>query len=185
MNKQEKIELTKEVLKNIGLLGAVTAMVIAPGIAPLFKSIGKEEDRPHYKNMRINQTLKRLEKRGLVSTQMRDEKKLVSLTKKGRVLLHKINLSELKIEKPKKWDNKWRIIIFDIQESKRKIREQLRRLLIHLGFKKFQNSVWFFPYPCEKEINLLKQSFYLENNLFCLTSERFKDDRPLIKFFNL
>ena len=41
---------------------------------------------------------------------------------------------ELVINKPWRWDKKWRIVIYDIKELKRSTRKQLRKELINLGF---------------------------------------------------
>ena len=44
------------------------------------------------------------------------------------------------------WDGKWRIVLFDVPESKRPIRDYLRGVLKRLGFKEFQRSMWVWPY---------------------------------------
>jgi len=46
----------------------------------------------------------------------------------------------------KVWDNKWRIVIFDIEEKNKIIRETLRRKLKELGFGQLQKSVWITPH---------------------------------------
>jgi|SRR3989344_2077547 len=40
------------------------------------------------------------------------------------------------------WDGKWRIVIFDIPENKKVVRNLFRRNLKKWGFKKWQQSVW-------------------------------------------
>src|SRR3990167_2124094 len=42
----------------------------------------------------------------------------------------------------KHWDGKWRVVIFDIPEEKRIIRNLFRRNLKKWGFKHLQKSVW-------------------------------------------
>lgn len=49
-------------------------------------------------------------------------------------------------------DGVWKLIIFDIPEKQRKIRDHLRSRLIILGFKKWQSSIWVSPYTIPKEI---------------------------------
>lgn len=66
------------------------------------------------------------------------------LTEKGKQEVYKIILND-KI-KNKKWDKKWRILIFDIPERKRKFRDNLRITLLNIGFRQLQKSVWIFPY---------------------------------------
>ncbi|MBI2086638.1 MAG: CRISPR-associated endonuclease Cas2 [Candidatus Zambryskibacteria bacterium] len=53
------------------------------------------------------------------------------------------------------WDEKWRIIIFDIPEKKKSVREALRHHLKKLGFKKLQHSVFVLPFKCRSEIEYL------------------------------
>ncbi len=45
-----------------------------------------------------------------------------------------------------KWDGKWRIVLFDVPESKRPVRDYLRGVLKRLGFREFQRSMWVWPY---------------------------------------
>ena len=83
----------------------------------------------------------------------------VILTKKGNeyALEHKID--EIEIKKPKVWDRKWRIVIFDIPEKRRIARDALRNKLQKLGFKELQKSVFVFPYPCEEEMEFIVEFF--------------------------
>lgn len=47
---------------------------------------------------------------------------------------------------PSRWDGKWRIVLFDIPEGKRPIRDYIRSVLKRYGFKEFQRSMWVWPY---------------------------------------
>lgn len=46
----------------------------------------------------------------------------------------------------KKWDGKWRVVIYDIAEVSKGLRENLRRKLRELGFGMMQESVWISPH---------------------------------------
>jgi phenylacetic acid degradation operon negative regulatory protein len=74
----------------------------------------------------------------------------------GTQLIHKV--------RPKK-DGIWKIIIFDIPESKRAVRNTLRSKLNSLGFKKWQNSIWISPYALdptiEEELNQLATKLFI------------------------
>ena len=62
---------------------------------------------------------------------------LVKLTNKGK--------NQLAIERAlnsDKWDGKFRVVIFDIPEKNRKVRDVLRRKLKEWGFKYLQKSLW-------------------------------------------
>lgn len=110
--------------------------------------------------------------------------KRVFLSQKGKARAARLQLDELEISKPKRWDKKWRIVIFDVPESRRILRDAFRRRLKLLGFVEFQKSVFAFPYPCEDEINILVNYFDLRENVRYLESSLSYDD-DLRNFFQL
>lgn len=61
----------------------------------------------------------------------------------------------------KKWDGKWRVAIFDVEEKYRNKRNTIRTKLKELSFAMLQKSVWVSPYNIEKDL----LSFLKENNL--------------------
>src|SRR3989344_3005352 len=77
-------------------------------------------------------------------------------------------IEKLKLPSKKKWDKKWRIVLFDIPEPKKKTRDALRRKLKKLGFLEFQKSVFIFPFPCRDEINFIINFFDIHDNVFYL-----------------
>jgi CRISPR-associated endonuclease Cas2 len=73
-------------------------------------------------------------------------------------------LALLKIKVPKK-DGIWKLVIFDIPEKHKKVRNILRAKLKQLGFKKWQNSIWLSPYELspqiEEEFLALGKKFFI------------------------
>ena len=63
----------------------------------------------------------------------------MKLTNKGRV---QTMLDALKDDKNHNWDGKWRIVVFDIPEKNRTIRELFRNRLKEWNFVRWQRSVW-------------------------------------------
>lgn len=91
----------------------------------------------HLKKSEFSQALKRLRERGLVEQDLLDESKVIfKLTQLGRDVLGVKPVNEFD------WDGVWRVVIFDIPEDRRRIRDQFRRKLKHWGFKNWQQSVW-------------------------------------------
>lgn len=62
-----------------------------------------------------------------------------------------------------KWDQKWRLVMFDIPESQRSTRDKLRRALSALGMGILQASVWISPTDIRQDIEDLKLKLKLEN----------------------
>jgi CRISPR-associated endonuclease Cas2 len=52
----------------------------------------------------------------------------------------------------RKWDGKWRLVLFDIAELNRKTRDMLRRKLKELGFGMFQQSAYISPHNFTKDL---------------------------------
>lgn len=57
---------------------------------------------------------------------------------------HTTQNSQLKT--PRKWDGRWRLVLFDVPESKRPLRDYIRNTLKRLGCREFQRSLWIYPH---------------------------------------
>lgn len=135
-------------------------------------------DRPKYWR-----AVSHMKKRGLVKVGTKAGKKFISLTKKGQI---EILLQKAKsFQKPKTWDGKWRLFIFDIPEQARSKRDQLRHLLKENKFTKLQASVFISPYPINREgIKYLEKSG-LSNYIRMLRVDEIDDDKRLKQIFKL
>src|SRR3989344_3863448 len=87
--------------------------------------------------------------------------------------------------KKEKWDGKWRVLIFDIPESLRFIRDQIRATLVAVGFKRLQDSVWIYPYNCEDLIILLKTDLEIGKDLLYMIVDTLEDDEEIKNYFGL
>src|SRR4030042_6485851 len=83
----------------------------------------------------------------------------IILTAEGKTKALIYKLEEMEIKKPAKWDNKWRVVLFDIPENRRESRDILRFRLKRLGFYEFQKSVFVHPYDCKNEIDYLIEMY--------------------------
>lgn len=72
----------------------------------------------------------------------------------------------------KKWDGKWRIVIFDIEEKQRKFRDRLRAKLRELGFGMIQESVWLTPFDIVADLREFLATIGLGSQTFVLVAER-------------
>ncbi len=123
----------------------------------------------------------RLTKKGL----LKFENKHYSLTQEGEEILEHWRRSDFKLTRPKRWDNKWRIVIFDIPEKKRAVRDEVRNIFVAAGFKKLQNSVWVYPYDCEDVVGLLKNDFKIGRNMLYIIADQIENDKYLREEFGL
>jgi DNA-binding transcriptional regulator PaaX len=111
-------------------------------------------------------------------------KTIVKITKKGETKLRAFAIDLMKIKKPKKWDGRWRLVMFDIPMRFTKGREALRYHLKELGFYQFQKSAWIYPYPCEDEIIFIADFFCIGKFVEILTVESVLNDQKLRKYFH-
>jgi CRISPR-associated endonuclease Cas2 len=96
-----------------------------------------------FEKKEIYNTLFRLISQELLQTTSNGKNKTFSLSADGKKAMFKHN--------PKR-DGVWKIIIFDIPESKRAVRNFIRAKLKNLGFKKWQNSIWVSPYALDRDL---------------------------------
>lgn len=81
------------------------------------------------------------------------------LSKEGRRLALTYDIDNMCIKEQTRWDGKWRIVMFDVPEKFKKVRDALRMHFKNMEFYEFQKSVFVHPYPCAKEIEYLME-FY-------------------------
>ncbi|MBU3926112.1 CRISPR-associated endonuclease Cas2 [Patescibacteria group bacterium] len=109
----------------------------------------------------------------------------IILTKEGKKKALKYQIDKIEIKKPDKWDDKWRIVIFDIPEKKKKAREALRNKLKDLGFKELQKSVFVLPHECEDEIDFIVEIFEIRPCVRFLRVDSFTNDEQFKLKFRL
>lgn len=142
-------------------------------------------DRNKYKQGLFNRNIKRLKKQKLVEIVYEGEQTLVKITNEGRVRALRYKLSEIQVKKPKVWDGKWRIVIFDIPEKHKRMREIFRNHLKLMGFYMLQKSVWVHPYPCGSEIEFLRQVYKVGVDVTYILAERIENANNLKEHFHL
>lgn len=108
----------------------------------------------------------------------------LKLSDQGRKKVLEYNLEEIKITKPSKWDGKWRMVLFDIPSSKKKIREAFRRHLGRIGLYQYQKSVFIHPYECDNEIDFLIEFYGIRKYVRKLVVSAADDDLNMRSIFN-
>lgn len=124
-----------------------------------------------YSSLGVSHTKKGLElgiqelvKKGLVEEDRNEGLRLTSAgaeVKKGLLREHS-----------RDWDSQWRVVIFDIPEAKRELRDDLRFGLKDLGFGLWQRSVWVTPFDIGEELNSYLQKEGISNFVEIVVGER-------------
>ena len=174
------------ILRTLTVGGLISVALVAPKTITLLKKLdcGTANRKNLYR--RIMQAISDLERAGLVRTSGQRGHRNVELTIKGHSVIEAIYASEYRIPEPAFWDGKWRVIIFDIREKRRKVRAQLRLLLSGAGFLRLQDSVWIYPYPCDEFVGLVRAHLKSgTGEMLSFVAEALESDKRLREHFNL
>ena len=155
--------ICQDILKAALIAGGITLILTSPmGTRRLLKEMPKELKK--YKRKQLWRAFYYLRSKNRIRIIKENNSGIeIEITKAGKKHLRKIDFDNLSLTKPSVWDKKWRMVIFDIPEKKKKAREALRQKLKDLNMVKLQDSIWVTPYPCEDEIAFIKSIFNLSD----------------------
>lgn len=107
------------------------------------------------------------------------------LTREGKRQAKTLSLlgNSIRFKKPRRWDGKWRIVLFDIPEKDRTFRDILREHLKALEFFKLQQSVFISPYPFEKPILELTALYEAEPYIRVISAYKIDNESKIKKHF--
>lgn len=143
---------------------------------------------PQYKDYQPSQfkkTFDRLKKRKLIKFIKNKNETIIELSELGRKEIIHYDLKSMKIDNSKRWDGKWWMVIFDIPNKKKKSRDSFQKKLKTLGFYFIQESVGLYPYPCQKEIEFLREIYDIKKYVNIFHVEYFEDEYLVKDIFNL
>jgi len=115
----------------------------------------------------------------------RDGTTTLVLSENGKQRALRFNLDKLEIRKPPKWDKKWRIVMFDIPEKLRRLRDSLRLHFKEIGLIELQKSVFIYPYSCDKEIEFILEFYNARKYVRFVLADKIDNQLHLMKKFDL
>jgi DNA-binding transcriptional regulator PaaX len=169
----------KLLLNAIKLAGVLAVALVVPNILGAMQRLGMVPGKRHKAS--LGRSLERLVENGLV---IRSEKGY-SLTRAGERRMSQFVFEDFAIRRARLWDERWRVVVFDIPEKRRKLRVRLREILMLAGFLRLQDSVWIHPYDCEDLLTLLKTELGIGKHLVYMVVESIENDRDLRSHFSL
>ena len=180
--KQTKGELAFKILALVVVGGVIMSIAVIPGLPQIARMFGAKTARDRY---RIKQSLRALEKRGFVASEIRGTHDGFVLTDRGRKHLQRRMLEKQVIQKQKKWDGVWRVLMFDIPEEYMQVRREVSMLLREMGMMKIQNSVFASPYPCHIELDKISRHYDTKEYFVYLETRVISNEKTLMKFFKI
>ena len=172
--------IQRALLAAVAVPGVLAIAVMAPNVLQVLGTFSGDKYKFKY---RLKSVASRLVAKGLVTFVTIDGTKHMEITMKGRELLADMEGKDLR--KKKRWDKRWRVVMFDIPEKKRKSRIRLRIQLQEYGFFHLQDSVWVYPHDCEDFVALLKADLRAGGSILYLVAESMESESVLKSHFEL
>ena len=180
--KKQREEVAKKVLLGIAAVGLVVVVMALPGLAGVLRLFQPHDWR---ERQRLKRSLDGLLKKKAVRYYRRNNEDIIEITEKGRQMLLSYDFENITIFKPHKWDNVFRVVIFDIPERKARARRLLLFKLREMGFYQLQDSVLAFPYECRKEVEFIRNYLFIEPHVKYLLVKDIEDTGTIKKHFKL
>lgn len=180
---------TKFLLMFMALGTVACGGAVVPGVVKALGDFNLGENTTGYNKKRISDAVGNLKRQKLIEIIKDDDGKVsVQLSNKGKKRIREFSIDTVFIKKPKKWDGKWRILMFDIPTEPKiynQAREALRNKIKELGFYQMQKSAWVYPYECEDEILFIAEAFDVTKFIEIITSEKMLHEDVLRRKFRI
>ena len=182
--RRKKENIQKAVLAAVAVTGTLALGMLAPNIFSALPGImGKNKYKLAFQ---ARTAASRLAIKGHVRFVEKNGTKRMEITETGR---RAITLEEQKAalaaQHGKRWDKRWRLVMFDIPQNRRRDRDRLRSEIQACGFLRLQDSVWIFPYDCEDLVVLLKADMRIGKDILYAIVETMENDGWIKKHFGL
>lgn len=182
MDTYKRNELAKAILASFLVGGLALSCAVVPGIAHLFTLFNAQNAG---ERSRVRRSVKRLEQKGLLTRRIRNGKEELLVTRTGKQKLAEYIVDELKIQPQKKWDKKWRVVMFDIPEKKGHIRREVSFKIKDIGMVAMQDSVFVSPFPCKKEVDFIVEHYSVRKHVIYLETDVIELTEDLLEKFDL
>lgn len=149
--------LSKEVISIPAFNGNEVIKALLPRLMP--SGIGRKRANA------VVVALERLRRGKLIELSTDDKRIVLKITSSGKDRLKKYELQHLAIAENGKWDGRWRIVLFDIPEYQKIIRDRFTRKLKALGFMMLKGGVFLHYLPCKDEIASIAEQLTIEKRI--------------------
>jgi phenylacetic acid degradation operon negative regulatory protein len=119
---------------------------------PTWRNLSSSFEGWAYRNGFLRQ-IEKLQQAELLELRGDSVDRVCRLTEQGRCCA--LGGRDPEVHWNRKWDGKWRLVLFDVPIGKDVHRRRLRRYLRDKGFGHLQNSVWISPDPLSDERSVL------------------------------
>ncbi|OGG80679.1 hypothetical protein A3A39_03225 [Candidatus Kaiserbacteria bacterium RIFCSPLOWO2_01_FULL_54_13] len=181
-HRKRRREKTVQILKLVALgvvLMGIGAVPSPRAVSRIFKELALKDTKQNHRT--IKRKIWEMSHRGYIEK----SPKKYELSEIGQRIIEKEKLWNLRIQTPKKWDDTWHIVVFDIPQERRNIRIAFIRHLQQLGLVFYQRSVWIYPYAMEDEVREIAAFFDILPFISFIKANHVDNSYDLKKYFKL
>ncbi len=173
-----KDSVALKILKGLALTGMIAFAATSPYFGTnLLKALGRRK---------FKKSMTYLKSRGYVRILSESPEGMkVEITRAGKRIVKHIDIAELKLPTPAIWDQKWRVVIFDIPNYKSKNRAAFREKIKELGFRLVQKSVWVYPHECREQVMIIRKFYDIEKHVTYLEAVHSEDEDTWLRNFHM
>ncbi|MBM3261091.1 CRISPR-associated endonuclease Cas2 [Candidatus Kaiserbacteria bacterium] len=178
-----RTKINSAIIGTLAIGGMLAIAAVAPNVLGAMGRLGVLNFSQ--KRQGVKKSLTRLIRKGYVTIQESGGKKCVRLTTKGEKFAALMGEGKLAPKKPKRWDGKWRMLIFDVPEKRKQARRRIREILHSIGFQRLQDSVWVYPYDCEDLVMIMKAELKIGKDVLYVIADAIEHDKVMRSHFDL
>lgn len=181
--RRERRAIQQAVLSAVGDAGVLAVTMIAPNI---FQTLPRLLGDKYKLGGKTKTAAGRLAEKALLRFVLRGGVRCAKLTEKGRaaLALDKMKIAQ-QLKRARRWDKRYRLVMFDIPQYRRATRDRLRRVMRECGFLRLQDSVWIYPYDCEELVTLIKADIRIGKDVLYAVVESVENDAWIKRRFGL
>lgn len=127
--------------------------------------------------------IRRLKQRGLIRKFYENKTYHLELTDRGKTEMNNLDFQHMRVKRPKVWDKKWRVVIYDIPEDDHEIRNAIREKLYQMGFLQIQKSIYIYPFECTTEVNVICQRYGERSRIKFMIADIVEGEESIIETF--
>ena len=171
-----------ELLREVNSLSVITfEALLESNVAALLYP----NSTPKQLRQRLQITLQQLSNTQLIQIGTLGDTTIIKSTDKGRRRLLRYDLDKITLQKPKRWDGTWHMVLFDIPEKHKVARNALNLKLRQIKMFKLADSIWVSPYPIDEIVIATRLAYEIDPFVRLVHADYVEDERYLRKIFGL
>lgn len=180
-----RVQVADALIDSLFVGSMVGASMVAPNAVQMIGKVYLRHLNKRERNRELQSVMRYMQRQGLVVVTEQGGEFSVSITERGKRRHARFQFENLHIPAMERWDQKWRIVMFDVPEKHASARRALAIKLQDTGFKLLQKSAWVHPFDCREQVELIKYVYpELARYIVFLETDTIDSHNQLLKQFH-